>query len=93
MVNDVLDRIREALGEADTTDWITAIIIGVVVQLVVLVLLKVAGIFFRIASWVFATVISVFVAYSVLDGRGLPESIGGRRIEDWIDDARRAVGG
>jgi len=91
MVNDSLDRIGDLLREADTTDWITAIIIGVLIQLLVLLIMRIAGIFFRMASWVIASAISIFVAVWILDRRGIPESIGGRRIEEWIDDARRAI--
>lgn len=92
MVNDVVDRIRDVLGEADANDWVVAIIIGVLIQLLVLLIFRVVGIFFRMASWVIASVIAVLVALWILDRRGIPESIGGRRIDDWIDDARRAIG-
>lgn len=92
IVSDLLDRTQELLGEADGTDWIIAIAVGVVIQLIVLLIMRIAGIFFRMASWIIASAISVFVALWILDRRGIPESIGGRRIEDWVDDARRAIG-
>jgi sugar phosphate permease len=92
MVNDVLDRIRDVLGDADANDWVVAIVIGVLIQLMVLLIFRVVGIFFRMASWVMASIVGVLVGLWVLDRRGIPESIGGRRIDEWIDDARRAIG-
>lgn len=91
-MNDLLDRIRDTLSKADTNTWITAVIVAVVVQLLVLLILRVVGIFFRMASWIFASAISVVIAIWILDNRGIPNSIGGKRIEEWIDDIRNAIG-
>ncbi|MEA2514791.1 MAG: hypothetical protein QOJ59_4280 [Thermomicrobiales bacterium] len=92
MVNDALDRIRDVLGHADTNDWIAAIIVGVIVQILVLLVMRVFGFFLRMASWLLASAISIVVALYVLDRRGIPRSIGGRQIDSLIDDARRFIG-
>jgi hypothetical protein len=92
MLNDVIDRVREVLNDADGNDWIAAVVVGVVVQLIVLLLFRVVGIFFRMASWVIASAISVVAALYILDRQGIPRSIGGRQVDEWIDDARRWIG-
>ncbi len=92
MLNDALDRIREVLNEADTNDWIAAVIVGALVQILVLFVMRVFGFFLRMASWLLATAISIVVALYILDRRGVPRSIGGRQIDSWIEDARRFLG-
>jgi uncharacterized protein (DUF983 family) len=92
VINDWLDRLRDVVHEADTNDWIAAVLVAVVVQFVVLLLMRVFGFFLRMASWLLAFAISVVVALSVLDHRGVPRSIGGRQIDVWIEDARRWLG-
>jgi sugar phosphate permease len=92
MLNDWLDRIREVIQDADTNDWIAAVLAGVIVQVIVLLLFRVIGIFFRMASWVMASAISIVVALYILDRQGIPHAIGGRQVDEWIDDARRWIG-
>ena len=92
MLNDWLDRIREVLRDADTNDWIVAVIAGALVQIVVLLVLRVVGVFFRMASWLLASAVGIVVAVYILDRQGVPRAIGGRRVDEWIDDARRWIG-
>ena len=92
MLNDWLDRIQDILGQADTNDWIAAIIIGAVVQLLVLLVLRILGFFFRLASWLVASAVGIAVALYILDRQGIPRAIGGGQIDRWIDDVRRWLG-
>jgi purine-cytosine permease-like protein len=92
VVNDWLDRVRDVLNQADTNDWIAAVIVGALILIVVLVLLRIVGFFFRMASWLVALAAGVAVALSILDRQGVPRSIGGMQIDRWIEDARRWIG-
>ena len=50
MLNDWLDRVRDVLSDADANDWIAAVIIGAAVQILVLLLFRILGFFFRMAT-------------------------------------------
>jgi hypothetical protein len=92
MLNDWLDRIQDLISDADVNDWIAAIIIGLVVQFLVLLLFRFLGFFVRMATWFIASLIGVGVALFILDRQGVPRSIGGRQIDQWIDDIRGFIG-
>ncbi len=92
MFNDWLDRVQDLLSDADANDWIAAILIGAAVQILVLLLFRILGFFFRMLTWVVASLIGVAVALYVLDRRGVPRAIGGGRIDQWIDGVRGLIG-
>jgi hypothetical protein len=92
MLNDWLDRVRDVLNDADGNDWIAAVIIGAAVQILVLLLFRVLGFFFRMATWFVASLVGVAVALYILDRQGIPGAIGGGQIDQWIDDVRRLIG-
>jgi hypothetical protein len=86
------DRVRDAVNQANANDWIVAAIAGALITIVVSVLLRIVGFFFRMATWVVALAAGVVVAFFILDRQGLPRSIGGARIDRWIEDGRRWIG-
>ena len=93
MLNDWFDRIRDLISGADVNDWIAAVIIGLAVQFLVLLLFRFLGFFVRMAAWFIASLIGVASALYILDRQGVPRSIGGRQIDQWIDDVRGFIGG
>jgi len=92
MLNDWLDRVRDVLSDADANDWIAAVIIGAAVQILVLLLFRILGFFFRMATWFVASLIGVAVALYILDRKGVPRAIGGQQIDQWFDDVRGYIG-
>jgi len=92
VVNDGLDRVRDAINHANANDWIAAVIVGGLIAIVVLVVLRIVGFFFRMATWVVALAAGVAVAFYILDRHGVPRSIGGAQIDRWIEDGRRRIG-
>ena len=92
MLDDWLDRVQDVLNRADTNDWIAAIIIGVAVQFLVLLVLRILGFVFRLASWFVAAAVGIAVALYFLDRNGLPDAIGGGQLDRWIDGVRQWLG-
>jgi hypothetical protein len=92
MLNDWLDRIRDALNQADTNDWIAAVIIAALAMLIVLLVLRIVGFLFRFVRWLLALAAAAAVGLYILDHRGVPSGIGGDQIERWIEHARRYLG-
>ncbi|HEY7032262.1 MAG TPA: hypothetical protein VH482_13070 [Thermomicrobiales bacterium] len=92
MLNEGFDRVRDAINQANTNDVIAAVIAGALIAIVVLVLLRIVGYFFRMATWIAALAAGVAVAFLILDHRGVPRSIGGAQIDRWIEDGRRWLG-
>lgn len=92
MLNDWLDRVRDVLSDSDGNDWIAAVIIGAAVQILVLLLFRILGFFFRMATWFVASLVGVAVTLYILDRQGVPRTIGGGQIDQWIDDVRGFIG-
>jgi hypothetical protein len=92
MLNDWLNRVQDVLSDADANDWLVAVIIGAAVQILVLLLFRILGFFFRMATWFVASLIGVAVTLYILDREGVPRSIGGGQIDRWIDDVRGYIG-
>ncbi len=91
MSSDDLERFWEVLRPRDTNALVTAIVAGVLVQLLVLLLFRVLGFFLNLLSWLLGMTASLAVALYILN-RGVPKEIGGDQINRWIDEARRALG-
>lgn len=92
MLDGVLDRIRDLFTQASANDWIAAIVIGALIQIVVLLVFRVLGFFLRLASWLLALAAGVAAGLYVLHHGGVPTSLGGEHIDRWIEDARRWIG-
>ena len=86
-----LERLWDVLRPRDTSALVSAIVVCVVVQIVVLFLFRALGFFLNLLSWLLGLAISVSIALYILNN-GVPEALGGEQIDRLIDDARRWLG-
>jgi hypothetical protein len=87
-MSDLLDRIQDAISDARGNDWVVAIGVAILVQIVLLFVFRILGMFLRTATFMLATVVAIVVAVIVLDHHGLPDYLGGDQLNRWIDDLR-----
>jgi hypothetical protein len=92
MIDDWVDRVGDIIAGAEANDWIVAAAAGTLALILVLLALRIVGFLFRRIGCLLALAVGASVALFVLDRRGLPGSIGGGRIDRWIDDVRRSIG-